>query len=79
MTRLMVDEQTLAKLHHLQELLELCDQSGRTLGYFHPFAGSEHGGLHNARSPFTDEELRKRRAQRTGSPLADVLKRLGES
>ncbi len=78
MTRLTIDPETLAKLHNLDVPLEVCDESGKTLGYFHP-AAPANGAGQAARSPFSDEELQRRRQQRTGGPLAEVLKRLGQS
>jgi hypothetical protein len=78
MTKLMIDAGTLAKLHNLEAPLEVCDESGKTLGYFHP-AVLAHGAGPALRSPFSDEELQRRRQQRTGSPLGEVLERLGKS
>jgi hypothetical protein len=78
MTKLTIDAGTLAKLHNLDAPLEVCDESGKTLGYFHP-AIPANGADSAARSPFSDEELQRRRQQRTGSPLAEVLERLGRA
>jgi hypothetical protein len=78
-TKLTVDTATLAKLHNLDGLFEVCDESGRTLGYFHPLVQP---GAHTpsaARSPFTDEEIQQRRQQRTGRPLAEILEKLRQS
>jgi hypothetical protein len=36
MTRLTVDAATRARLHNLQDLSEVSDESGPVLGYFHP-------------------------------------------
>lgn len=77
MTKLTLDAGTLAKLHNLDAPLEVCDESGKTLGYFHPAAAN--GAEQTPRSPFSDEEVQRRRQQRTGSPLAEVLSRLGRS
>jgi hypothetical protein len=78
MTRLVLDAATRARLHNLDSLVEVCDESGQLLGYFHPVAP----GLSSApprRSPFTDDELQKRRQQRAGRPLREILDRLGGS
>ena len=55
--------------------LELKDPSGRVLGVFIPEGlGKLPPGV---KSPFTDEEMARRRAeQRTGRPLADILRDL---
>lgn len=76
MTTLIADAELLAKLHNLEGLVEVRDPSGRTLGYFHPVVQAGNGGP--VRSPFTDEEVQRRRQERTGRPLADILGRLGQ-
>jgi len=76
MRRLTITAATLDTLNNLDDFLEVCDESGNTLGYFHPLA-QPNDGSRTVRSPFTDEELQRRRQQRTGSPLAEVLKRVG--
>ena len=43
MTKITVDSATLEKLHNLDTRLELCDASGKTLGFFHPAADSGAG------------------------------------
>jgi hypothetical protein len=78
-TRLIVDAATLARLQNLQDLSELCDESGRVLGYFHPALSSGAAAPAERRSPFTDEELQHRRQQRTGRPLSEILERLGKA
>jgi hypothetical protein len=78
MTRLTIDPVTLAKLHNLDGLVEVCDESRKTLGYFHPVAHAS-GVSQTVRSPFPEEELQQRRQQRTGRSLAEVLERLGRS
>jgi hypothetical protein len=75
MTRLIVDATTLARLRNLHDVSEVCDESGQVLGYFHPIlpSGAAPG---QSRSPFPDAELQRRREQRTGRPLAEILERL---
>jgi len=55
-------------------LLEVCDRSGQTLGYFVPVGTN--GGGPPPRSPFSDEEIQMRRQQRVGKPLSEILQRL---
>jgi hypothetical protein len=74
MTKIIVDAATRANLHNLDTLLEVCDESGQTLGYFHP-----QGPPSRVPSPFSDEEIERRRQQRTGKPLAEILERLNRS
>jgi hypothetical protein len=75
MSRVTVDAATRARLHNLDEFLILCDESGRTLGYFHPGVPPTPAGQ-QITSPISDKEIERRRQQRSGIPLAEVLKRL---
>jgi hypothetical protein len=75
MTKVFVDAATRERLHDLDGLLEVCDESGRTLGYFHPVANQQTAAV-ETRSPFTKEEIERRRAQRTGRSLGEILNRL---
>jgi hypothetical protein len=72
MTHVTVDSSTEAQLHGSDPVM-VCSPTGQPLGYFHPLlpAGS-------FKSPISDEELARRRQQRTGSPLHEVLRRLGD-
>jgi hypothetical protein len=70
----MIDAATLAKLDNLEEPLEICDETGKTLGYFHPLGRAS--GQQVAHSPFSDAELQRRRQQRTGRSLAEILTQL---
>ena len=71
MTQLILDASALAILPKLTESVEIVDDSGRSLGHFHPAPREEAN-----RSPFSREELEQRRLQRTGRPLADILRDL---
>ena len=71
MTQLILDASALAILPKLTESVELLDESGRTLGQFHPTPRQE-----ASRSPFSREEIERRRLQKTGRPLADILRDL---
>jgi hypothetical protein len=74
MTKVIIDAATRANLHNLETLLEVCDEDGRTLGYFHPQPEGT-----PVCSPFSDEEIERRRHQRTGKSLAEILERLKQS
>jgi hypothetical protein len=71
MTKLTVDRELKAKLANFEDLIELCDESGRVVGFFHPVAAN--GVSNQARSPISDEEIEAARQQRTGRPLGDIL------
>lgn len=79
MTRLMVDRETWAKLSDPREMLEICDQSGRTLVYREPLfrVGRVEGG--KIHSPYTVEEVEELRKQSGGRPLAEILTELSAS
>ena len=77
MTKIMVDADMQAKLHAPDGLLEVCDSSGHTLGYFLPI--EKNGAGTPARSPFTREQLEEFRKQRVGKPLSEIMERLAKS
>ncbi len=79
MTRVVVDTDTWAKLSNPQEVLEVCDQSGRTLVYSQPpfRVGSVEGG--KIQSPYSEEELEELEKQSGGRCLADILSDLSAS
>ncbi len=79
MTRVTIDAATRSKLKGLAGLLELCDESGRTIGYFHPTVHAMGGEKSKFYSPHTDEEIEELRKQRGGRPLADILRDLEEN
>ena len=73
MTRVTIDAGTLAKLHGLNDVLEICDESGRTLGHFCPLVSPPRGPDGKIISPISDEEYERRRQTRSGRPLKDIL------
>ncbi len=75
MTRMIADADLKTKLANLDDVLEVCDEAGKTLGYFHP-ADKGAAVPDRPRSPFSDEELRRRQQQRQGRPLSEILKGL---
>jgi len=78
MTRVFIDAETWSRLSDPHELLELCDESGHTLGYYQPAfrVGTVDGG--KIRSPYSDEEIEQRRRQTGGLNLAEFWKALGQ-
>lgn len=75
MVHIVVDEHVCSTLGHLDELAELRDAAGRTIGYFHP-AVSVGGEAPRIGSPISDEELARRRRNPGGRPLKDILEDL---
>ena len=74
MTRLTLDAVTLERLQTDSDFVEVQDESGKIVGYYHSL--HQHS---SHRSPHTREELEQLRLQRTGRPLADILRDLGAS
>jgi hypothetical protein len=79
MTRLVVDAALSAKLAEAPGAVELCDPSGRFLGYFQPFYQPKDPEEARALTPFTDEEIERRRKNRSGRPLREILDDLEKS
>jgi hypothetical protein len=57
MTKVTVDRAIREKFHNLDTLLEICDASGKTLGFFHPVVVAEARVSRTGRSPYSHEEL----------------------
>ena len=79
MTRVVVDAAFRSKLDDLDGLVELCDETGRILGYFHPLVQGSGSAAMKVQSPFTDEQIHQRQQQRAGRPLGEILEDLGGS
>lgn len=74
MTKVTVDSRLGARLNSLAGPIELCDEAGRTLGYFHPaVVAPVSQATPQVRSPRSEDELRRRRLEPGGRPLQDVL------
>lgn len=71
MAKVTLDQNLAAKLRHLTERAELCDESGKTVGFFTPLANrSLYEGLV---IPISDEEIEQAAKEKKGRPLADIL------
>jgi hypothetical protein len=76
MTRVTLDNETVAKLHNLCESLEVCDEAGRLLGYFVP---TEDKAMYaEVDAQVSNAELDRREAEEEGRPLAEILQDLKE-
>ena len=79
MTKVVIDDSLRSQLRDAGDILEVCDESGHTLGYFHPVlspSGNAPGGIS---SPLSDEEIRRRQQQAGGRPLSEILADLNRS
>jgi len=71
MDKIILDPAALAALGKLDHFAELCDPSGRTVGYFTPSAS---GNLYDdAEIPYDEEELQRREQEPGGYTTAEVL------
>jgi hypothetical protein len=58
-------------------MVEICDESGQTLGYFHPQPSHGESGKPVWGAPMTDEELREGLSKpKIGRPLKDIVREL---
>jgi hypothetical protein len=73
MTKVVVDASFGAKVMGLTGAVELCDESGQTIGYFQPVASGTQSPSPRAKSPFSEEEIERRRKEKGGRALQDIL------
>ena len=71
MTKIILDQAALSKFGTLKDRAEVCDTTGRILGYFIPVGSrSLYEGVE---PPITEEELQRRQQQLGGRTLAEIL------
>ena len=75
--RVLVDDQLSHALSGIAEPVEVRDATGRTYGYYHPTPPVMPDQARPVVSPFSDEELERRRKTPGGRPLAEIWKDLG--
>jgi hypothetical protein len=77
MPKVILDETLRAKLNGLNEPLELCDETGGTLGHFLPADVYREIIVAWSKARTSDEELERRMQQPGGRTLAEIWQRLG--
>jgi len=77
MNKVIVDQSTFDKLRVLNEPAELCDETGRTLGYFRPSV--DKALYEQVVPPVSEEELRQRLDEGGGRALGEILSDLEEN
>ena len=77
MSRVLLDPQLRSKLNGLDEQLEICDESGKTLGRFLPESLYRELLLAWAKADLPDEELQRRRNEPRGRSLTEIWDKLG--
>jgi hypothetical protein len=73
MTRVSIDSSTLSKLQHAKDVVEVCDEAGKIMGYFYPFVEPPRDADGKLICPYTDEEIESLSQQKGGRPLSDIL------
>lgn len=76
MTRVVVDTSVITKLNNLNSALELCNESGVTLGHFYPVADRKRELYDWAKAAFSDEELDAAEREPGGVTTEELLARL---
>ena len=76
MASIVLELESEARLRGFQDVVEVCDHSGKRIGFFHPAKDSDTPTRLKEMSPFTDEEILARCQQPGGRPLADILQDL---
>jgi hypothetical protein len=79
MTKVTIDNTLRSKLNGLDEQIELCDESGRTLGHFLPADTYARLIYDWVNAQVTDEELEQARQEPGGRPLEEIWKSLGRT
>jgi hypothetical protein len=81
MSKVILDEVLRAKLNGLHEQVELCDESGQTVGHFLPADAYKklfYAAL-AAECPHSAKELERRHQAEGGRSLAEIWKSLGRT
>jgi hypothetical protein len=71
MTRLVLDHDILARLGPLDRPLEICDESGHTLGFFKPLVKNE--ASRDLEPLISREEIERRKQIKEGRSLKEIL------
>ena len=77
MSKVILDPQLRDKLNGLNEQLELCDESGHTLGRYLPEETYQRLLYAWVNAQVTDEELQRAADEPGGRPLAEIWRSLG--
>lgn len=71
MTRVILDRSATTKLHDVAGRVEVCDESGQTLGYFTPKV--DRSMYEGVEAPIGEADLRRIERDLGGRPLAEIL------
>jgi hypothetical protein len=79
MSKVILDEVLRSKLNGLNEQVEVCDETGRTVGHYVPADVYQKLQCVSIEFPFTEEEIARRRQEKGGRTLAEIWKSLGRT
>jgi hypothetical protein len=71
MIKIVLDQASVEKLDSVQQGAQLCDPSGRVIGYYVPVAPESL--YRQVKSPYTDEQLELYASEPGGRPLSEIL------
>ena len=77
MTQIVLSESQWAELQSSPLPAQLCDPNGRLIGMCYPLAPSDSPLYSRHKSPLSEEELARRRAEPGGKSLAEFWKEMG--
>lgn len=78
MDKVILDPTLREKLNGLDREVELCDETGRTVGHYLPVEEYRKLKVASLKIPFTEEEIEEARQQKgTGSTLAEFWTKMG--
>jgi hypothetical protein len=78
MTRIVADLALRRQLNGLKSPVEVCDESGRTMGHYLPEADYKALLYSTIDLPLSQEEITRRRQERGGRTLSEIWKSLGQ-
>jgi hypothetical protein len=78
MSRVVLDQQLRSKLRGLNDQVEICDESGKTVGRFLPESLYRELLLAWAKADLPEEALQQRRQEPRGRTLAETWTKLGQ-
>ena len=76
MPKVIVDDALRSELDGHDAPVEVCDQSGRTLGHFVPVSATRHQQIALDDCPYTEEELARMQRETGGRALEEIWKGL---
>jgi hypothetical protein len=72
-----LDNELRARLNGLDQQLMFTDENGNPVGFFLPAQDYRKLMLNSMQIPLSEEEIQKRRKEKTGSSLQEIWDRLG--